>query len=229
MTMEKTEKFLAINRKLEVRLDGDESRYYKSSVLGVQGKLFLINPPYRGKNDLLLHVGDKLEVVLLSDKEKYLFTAAVLQRVTAPLKGYVLEAADEAKRIQLRAFVRIKVAIEAEWVRLPEGVLNKKDFDNIKFSKAVMADLSGGGASLTLGELLPEETRILVRFPLEIQNKVKTFTIPAEVRRSYSRNEKNKFVAGVNFFGISEKERDQIIEYVFYRQRKERFLDGEQE
>lgn len=227
MTTEKTERFLTINRKLEVRLDGDEGKYYKSYVLGVQENLFLINPPYVGRNDLMLRVGDNVEVVLLSDKEKYLFVAPVVQRVQNPLKGYILQAPEEARRIQLRAFVRIKVALEAEWTALPEGIPNKKEWENLRFSKAVMVDLSGGGAALVTDKLLPEGVRILLRFTMEIRDEKRSLALVSEVCRSSSLNEKRKYSIGVKFLGISEKERDQIIEYVFYKQRKQYFLDEE--
>ena len=227
MTIEKIEDFLEINRKLEVKLDGDEGRYYKSFVLGVDGKHFLINPPYRGKHDLHLHQGDRLEVVLLSKREKYLFSAEVIDRVMNPLKGYILKGFGEAKRIQLRAFVRIQVAIDTEWAILPEGLTDRRSWEELEFKQAVMVDLSGGGAGLVLDELLPEGKRILLRFPLEGRDKSRVFTLVSEVRRANSLDDRKKYAAGVSFLGISEKERDQIIEYVFYRQRKMYFLDGE--
>ncbi len=228
MTIEKTKSFLAVNRKLEVRPEGEEGSFYKSLVLGVKGSSILISPPYRGRNDLLLRNGDQLEVVLLSDKEKYLFKGVVKKRERAPLKGYVIEVSDKAKRIQLRSFVRIKVAITMEWAKLPNVPLDARGIDNLQFISGLMVDLSGGGASLVLNELLPEGSYILVRFSLDDENRITTFILPAEIRRSYSLNERNKFVAGASFFAISEKDRDQIIEYIFYRQRKERFLEEEQ-
>ncbi|MFA5536025.1 MAG: PilZ domain-containing protein [Bacillota bacterium] len=228
MTIEKTKSFLAVNRKLEVRPDGDEGCFYKSLVLNVKENFVLISPPYRGRHDLLLHAGDQLDVVLLSDKEKYLFKGFVRKREKAPLKGYVIEVSDEAKRIQLRAFVRIKVAIVMEWAKLPNVPLDKKAMDNLHFFEGLMVDLSGGGASLIVNELLSVGSRILVRFSLDNEDKAVIFTLPAEIRRSYSLDERNKFAAGVSFFAISEKERDLIVEYIFYRQRKERFLEGEQ-
>lgn len=225
MTTRKVASFLKDNAKIEVRLEGNKNKYYKSIVHGVKGERFLIDPPYSGKDHLLLHLDDKVEVILLTDKEKYMFTATVVDRVQSPISGYVLQAPEEAKRIQLRDFVRIKLALEVEWAELRDGLTDHKELEELAFKGAIMVDLGGGGAGLVTDVPIPEGTQILLRCSLVIRDVKRVMNIFSEVRRCYRMDDRNKYAIGIAFVGLSEREQDQIIEYVFLRQRKQLLLD----
>lgn len=223
----KMSKFLQINGRLEVRPYGDEGKYFKSLIMGVKGDLFLMNPPYRGRDDLLLYKGDKVETVLITDKEKYLFVAEVVERVNKPFEGYVLKAPEDAKRIQLRQFVRIKVALDIEWAIISNQVnlANKGEVQELAFAPGIMVDLSGGGAGFVADEEIPEDTQLLLHFKYAIKEVDKQMTILAEVKRCQKMDDRNKYIIGVAFLGLSDREQDDIIEYVFFKQREQLLLE----
>lgn len=212
----KVEKYLKEGQKLDVRLDGEDGKYYKSQVLAVQDKFFLIIPPYRGRDNLFLHRGDRVEVVLYGTNEKCGFTAAVIKRVKEPFEGFMLEAPEEGKRIQMREFVRVKVLLDVEWAFSEE-----KDV----FYQGIMVDLSGGGAGIVTDVPVDDDVELLVRFHLPIRGREVEMLVKSQVRRCQPMAEQGKYLIGAAFQGLSERDRDQIIEYVFQKQREQRILD----
>jgi c-di-GMP-binding flagellar brake protein YcgR len=223
----KLKKYLEADRKIEVRLQGDEGKYYKSMIQGVKNELLLIAAPYRGKDNLHLYKGDSVDVILVAHSEKILFSAQVVGRFNKPFFGYVLQTPEEGKRIQLREFVRIKLLLDAEWGLVEDTNVSDEDLEQIEFNEAVMVDLSGGGAGLVIHEPLPEDTRLLLRFTLPLKNSERVMSVMAEVRRCFRMDEPNKYALGVSFVGLSAREQDQIVEYVFQKQREQRLMgDG---
>ncbi|NLL18356.1 MAG: hypothetical protein GX262_04925 [Clostridia bacterium] len=222
----KLEKYLGIDGKIEIRLQGDEGKYYKSMIQGIRNELLLIVAPYRGRDNLHLYKGDSVDVVLFAQNEKILFPAQVVGRVNKPFQGYVLQVPEEGKRIQMREFVRIKLLLDAEWGLLENTeVPPEEDLKQMVLNQAVMVDLSGGGAGLVIHEPLSENARILLRFTLPLKNNERVMTVMAEVRRCFRMDEPNKYAVGVSFVGLSAREQDQIVEYVFQKQREQRLME----
>lgn len=212
----KLAKFLKEGQKVDIRLDGDDGKFYKSQVVGVQGNYFLIIPPYRGMDNLFLHRGDRVEVVLHSTNEKCEFTAGVIKLVKGKLDGYILEAPEEGKRIQMRKFVRVKVLLDIEWALSQE---------KNNFYSGIMVDLSGGGAGIVTDVPVDDDVELLVRFHLPIRGREVEMLVKSQVRRCQLMAEQGKYLIGVAFQELSERDQDQIIEYVFQKQREQRILD----
>jgi len=215
LTSVKLDKYLEDGKKLEIRLAGDDGKYYKSQVLQVREKFFLITPPYRGKDNLFLHRNEEVEVILYGTNEKFIFTTTVIKKVNEPLSGYVLVTPEEGKRIQLREHVRVKTFLDVEWA-LPEE-------DSLE--KGIMVDISGGGAGIVTGKPVEEDALILLRFELPLKNRPLQMSVKAVVRRCQPMPEHGKYLLGVSFQEITERDRDQVIEYVFQKQREQRLLD----
>lgn len=215
MTIVKLDKYLEDGKKIEIRLAGDDGKYYKSQVVQVKDNLFLIAPPYRGKEDLFLHRDDEVEVILYGPNEKIMFNTTVVKKVKKPLAGYVLVAPEEGKRIQLREYVRVKVFLDVEW-----SLAGQEDVH-----KGIIVDLSGGGAGIVTDVLLEEDTALVLRFDLPLKNKTVKMEVKAVVRRNQEMPDGGKYLLGVAFQDISERDRDQIIEYVFQKQREQLLLD----
>lgn len=221
MTKGKGPGFLQANSKIEVKPQGDEKKYYKSHIHGVKENLFLINPPYRGKDDLLLHKGDQVDVVLITDKEKYIFAARVVDRVTTPLQGYVLMVQGEAKRIQMREFVRVKVLLDVEIGEF----LEEEGLDEVIYVPATMVDLSGGGAGVVSNVPFGEGKQLILRFNISLRDEERRILVMTEVRRCHKMEDLNRYMVGVAFKGLSDRDQDQIIEYIFQKQREQRLLE----
>ncbi|NLC77866.1 MAG: hypothetical protein GX750_09660 [Clostridia bacterium] len=227
MSTVKVEKYLKVNRKLEIRQEGDEGKYYKSMIHGLNDRLLLVTPPYRGRDNLSLHRGDNVEVILIAEKEKILFKAKVTDRVRKPFFGYVLEAAEEGTRIQLREFVRVKVLMDVEWCIMDNMPENDQELEGLEFQQAVMVDLSGGGAGIVCDEPIPENTLILLRFIMPLKNTERSMSLLSEVRRCYRLDEQRKYMVGLAFLDLTQRDQDQIIEYVFQKLREQRLMEDE--
>lgn len=226
MSTVKVEKYLKADSKLEIRLDGDEGKYYKSMINGVKNRLLLVTAPYRGKDNLYLHRGDDVEVVLFAQSEKIFFKAKVVDRVQKPIFGYVLEASEEGKRVQLREFVRVKVLLDAELAILPEEATgNSEEEAAPEFQQVIMVDISGGGAGVVTKEPVPENTRVLLKFDLPMKNMKRPMSLVAEVRRCSFLQDTNRYLLGLAFVDLTQRDQDQIIEYVFQKQREQRLME----
>lgn len=221
----KLDKYLTVDSRIEVKLEGDEGKYYKSMIQGVRNRLLLIVAPYRGRENLSLHKGDNVEVILVAQNEKVLFPAQVVGRVQTPFHGFVLQAPEEGKRIQMRAFVRIKLLLDLQWGLVEDTVDSGQDLEQIEFHEAIMVDLSGGGAGFVSHVPLAEDTRILLRFILPLKNNEREMSVMAVVRRCVPMDEPNKYSVGVSFVGLSTREQDLIVEYVFQKQREQRLME----
>lgn len=215
MTTVKLDKYLKDSKKIDIRVAGGDGNYYKSQVLQVKNNFLLIAPPYRGRDNLSLHRNDEVEVILYGTNDKFMFTATVVKWVNRPMPGYVLMAPEEGKRIQLREYVRVKTFLDVEWA-LP---------GQEKFNKGFMVDISGGGAGIVTGVPVEEEATIILRFELPLKNRPLKMSVKSVVRRCQPMPEHGKYLLGVSFQDITERDRDQVIEYVFQRQREQRMLE----
>lgn len=212
---------LVVNNKVEIT-DEEKGKFYKSSIHSLGRGFFTVALPYKGKDILLLHPGTRVRVRVIGKNEQFLFTSEVLARKASPFPVYVLKEPEEIKRVQLREHVRLKTVIEAQL-----AVLLDEDRAGLE-QDVMLLDISGGGAAIALTEPLPEDSRIQIKFTLPDTGKDKDyqFKLKAEIRRcERSLSDRPKYIAGVAFLDITEKERDCIIGYIFQKMREQRRLE----
>lgn len=188
--------------------DGPYKGRYRSQVDEVGAKVLSVATPYVNYQAVPLREGTELTVSFYDEISAYSFKAKIMQRIAVPVPVFVLEVTSEINKVQRRNFVRIPAFYPVRF-----RMVNKAGLSDLK--KGYMLDLSGGGMCFHTEEKV--ENSALLFTHLELPNgEIQT---PARVCR-VSRDEENKrYVLSVEFYDISEKDRDKIVNCVFNLQR----------
>lgn len=123
-----------------------------------------------------------------------------------------------------RTLLRDKVDSEEERDKLINLLIDLKE-ENIR--KGLVLDISGGGMRFQSKDQLRKDDFINLYFSLTINSIKKEYNIQAvviESSKSYNKiyADKNVFENRVKFMNISKEDRESIIRFIFYEQRKQR-------
>lgn len=173
-----------------------------------------------------VHVGAVMDVLFVIRADDFIkidmfsFKAKVIERNNdgnvAMLK---IKPVTELERIQRRKFFRMKATLDIKY-REP---VNKDADPSMQhaYKKAVTRDLSGGGLCIATMEKL--ENGKIFEFVLDLAGRGEIEFIGRVVRviKTYDGDEfKYKYQIGISFEKIEEKDREEIIRYIFFAQRK---------
>lgn len=144
----------------------------------------------------------------------FVFESRVLENISGERPFLVLEPPEKIIRKQRRQFVRVEyVAPVTVWRLLEDG-----QADDRVLARGYSCNISGGGIKLIMERSGQNERRVFVEiegFPLG--------GLEARVLRSEPCAEgRGKHEWGLEFVGLTEAERDQIIKFTFARQREMR-------
>ncbi|MGC8778223.1 MAG: flagellar brake protein [Candidatus Caldatribacteriaceae bacterium] len=201
------DRIFKVNRRLSVGIkkkdeEGQERTvYYPSRIEGVhQGEVWIATPQERGVL-VPVGIGEELEIYLMGDNEVFFFRCRVKNRVKKGSIAYlVFDIPAEVIRKQRREYVRFNVALP---------VLLKKGEVTLE---AVTKNVSGGGMLVHLDDkkaALEVEEEVFFSLHMnggEILGKAKV------VRRD------EPHLYGFCFTTISDKDREEIIKYIFKQQ-----------
>lgn len=207
---------LSINGKVEVLWD--EKSIYKSIIQEVEEDGFSITVPLNNGEYLTPHVGEKLELMCYDDSGNvYKFNCKVKGRNTdnnIPL--YILSEPYDVSIIQRRNYVRVKIV---QMIQYLKGSLEGENIDRLKFSPAILLDLSGGGMRIKVNEKPSLGEKLLG----ELKYNGDEALIKAKIVR-VEKTEDNKYICGVSFDDLDNITREKIIKMVFTIMRKQREL-----
>lgn len=215
---------LTVNQKIEISIE-DKPIRYKSIIQIVSKDKFAVGIPTHKGEPLILRAGDLVNIKLNSQNEHYIFTTTVLDRIKDQIPLYVLAYPDKAERVQLRDFVRVKIALEVLYQVVTEADITKQLFLN-PTSKAITIDVSGGGVLFATEDVIPEAELLYLHIPIKIKNQEITIQTFGRVKRFIKASEPlNKNLVGIEYEGINERDRDAIIYFLFKRLRAQRLLE----
>ncbi len=143
------------------------------------------------------------------------FTSSLLAKQMHPLPVWVIAAPYNIKKIQQRAFVRVDAALPVQITELIEG----QEVEAAKVS-AVTKDVSGGGLQIATSHLWPLGTELIVHIdfpgagPVLLRSKV--------MRIQQPQPDRTIFWIGIKFLEINEKDRGNIIKFIFKKQLEQR-------
>lgn len=148
---------------------------------------------------------------------------------TNQISKLILTPVAAPKRLQRREHFRLdeQIRIELCPVELPDGYVENQvvrqhhlqqwqNDDKLRYLVGESFDLSGGGFGILLSQNLKTGSHVLIRFKL---SSTQYFCI-CTVRFCEKDKASSKLVyrVGLQFIGLMERERDQIIQYIFQRQ-----------
>ncbi|MDS1029546.1 flagellar brake domain-containing protein [Bacillota bacterium LX-D] len=215
---------LVINRKVELsRID--ENTIYKSLIQEVKDDSFAVAVPSCLGEYLILHPNELVNVMVLSDNERYGFVSKVLFRSRDQIPLYYLSNPKEVERIQLRNFVRIKTIFEVFYQEI-----SSEDLDRLNQlkpqEKARVVDISGGGMQIAIDKKIPVNSLLYVHIPLAMDGDVHNVFVVGKIVRFIPADEKRTHnLAGLGFEKITEKERELLIRFIFCKMREQRWAE----
>jgi c-di-GMP-binding flagellar brake protein YcgR len=192
-------------------LEGDYKGKYKTHVDEVGEKRVSIFAPSHMGEIVPLREGTRVEIVFWDEIASYAMETVIEQRIAVPVQIFVLEFPDDIRRVQRRNFVRV-----AAYYPVSFQVVERTGLSNML--KGNMLDLSGGGMRFQTSEKIEKDALIYTFFQLPT-GEIKT---PARVCRVEPIEDTRKSSVSVEFYQISDRERNRITRCVFDIQREMR-------
>lgn len=178
----------------------------------------VIYAPIHEGNIYPLHIGWTMVIYFLQKENLYSFSAKLLDRkIKDQIALLSIELTTSIERIQRRQFFRFECNLPIKY-RVIEST-DDAGSEYPEFMSAFTVDISGGGVCIKLKEHISLNKLIECELELEENNKI---VFMGEVVRSSKREEDMIFNydVGISFKDISNRDKDNIVKYIFCKQRK---------
>lgn len=188
--------------------EGDYEGNYRTHIDEVGKTRLSVYAPHQQGMIIPLQERTLVEVTFWDEVASYSFFTNVIQRVAVPIPVFVLKFPDEIKRVQRRNYVRVPA-----FYPITYQVVEKTGLGDVQ--KGNMLDLSGGGMRFQSREKLDKGSILYAH--LELPSGA--LGTPGRVCRVEPIDDTKFFSVSVDFYQISERDRDRIIRCVFDIQR----------
>lgn len=209
---------LKVNQKAQLKvMDGLYTGIYVSRVEDIGEDYIKLAMPIVKGEIIPLSIGTKVEVVVSDQDKAYGFTGLIRNRQISPVPMFTMKFPDKIRKIQRRNYVRIECSIPVQYAVID----NSEELDqDLVFQTGRTLDISGGGLRLFTNHSLEQEQKLFIKLKLlkddeiEIKGKViRLLDIDEETK-------KKRFIYGIEFIDINERDRDKIISFIFEKQRQ---------
>lgn len=218
---------LQINQRIELEVNsGEYAGTYLSRVEEIGENDVKIAIPVEKGSIIPLRLKTPVTITLLAKDAVYSGNSFIIGRLLEPIPVLVLLKPKEYRRIQRRDYVRIDVKLP---VKVEISLGNNQEETAVINTHT--SNISGGGMMLVIqkselnGVDIPLDSTIELTFEIPEENY--TVQAIAQVVRStkeVSAKNEEELIVGARFTLIEEKAREEIISYVFKRQRELRKL-----
>lgn len=217
-----------------VKPAGEETRdkVYSTKIYDVvnEDTLELVMPMEQTKL-ILLPVDGEYEVFFYTDNGLYESTVRITDRYKSN-NVYILlvELQTNLRKYQRRDFYRYSCALDMDTRELtPDEVVAFRKGENyqappgLPTGKAVIVDISGGGLRFTSKAVYERDSLIYCRYGLFIHGGAKEYEIICKILDVKDiPNRAGEFEYRVQFVNLDSDEREEIIQYIFEEERKNR-------
>jgi len=210
-------KKVEIGGKVEIISKGSNSKGLRSfsmiQDISDEGDLVVSLPMVEGR-PILLNPGEKVGIRLFKEEASYLFYGDVRNRYRINNAVVVsIMPTSPIKRIQRRAYYRLKIILPVT-VKVLDGDTENES----QILKGYSIDISGGGLKLNMDYCLALNTMIECRIDLydDRQLKIKGKV----VRVNQANGPGSKYELGISFCCVSHKVREDLIRFIFSKQRE---------
>ncbi|PRX33653.1 c-di-GMP-binding flagellar brake protein YcgR [Orenia metallireducens] len=219
---------LKLNQRVRIKIeDGPYKGEYGSKILDFDDKTIEIELPFDEDNrPLSIKKKTPLKIIFTGATALYQMESKVKKRKKKPVYSLVVLNSSEVERIQRRRFVRISVQEEIEYrVVAYCDIKEKQEYNDYseEFNKALAADISGGGLMIVIKGANNFEIGQVLELKIDFI-ELSISLLNGEIVRVEERKEdgtdKITTVYGVKFVDISTELREEIIEWVFAKQRE---------
>lgn len=202
-----------VNQRLEIILttNNNQDEQYKSRIEEVAQDFLIVAMPISKGAPVTLRKGEIFSGRVFSDSLTYQFTSVFIDRRLSPLPVWIIGWPYNVTKTQQRSFVRIDIALPA-FVTLNTDD-NKAEPEKIN---VMTKDISGGGVQLISEKPLTPGSKIRVAVNVPECGMISAV---GEVARSHQpQPERPLFWIGVKFLNIQEKDRTNLIKFIFKKQ-----------
>jgi c-di-GMP-binding flagellar brake protein YcgR len=209
----------------------EEPKVFKTKVHDIQGEGHIeIVMPFEGTKLVLLPVDGEYDVCFFAKGGVYRTTLRVTDRQkNEGIYILVAELTSNLHKFQRREYYRFNCLVD-----MKARTLCEEEITNIRngfprrvmdapMNKAIIVDISGGGARFVSDTEYEENSDLLMDFSLSIMGVDRPFELVAKLL--YSKKIENRpgyFENRVKFVYINSATREEIIKYIFDEERKNR-------
>ncbi|MCR5654333.1 MAG: flagellar brake protein [Lachnospiraceae bacterium] len=225
------EKIELMSKEKAIKGNGSNRKVYVSKIYDIMDdEEFEILMPMEGTKLVLLPVDGEFQVCFYA--QKGLYTCFI--RVTDRYKDnniYILlcEVTSGISKYQRREYYRYNTfhpfALR-ELLKEEEKAIEEKNFramPGIPLKKATIVDISGGGIRFMCDTQFPVGTDVFLTFTLIYQGKETVYELAGTILASKKHEiQTDMFEHRLMFIWIGNKEREEIIRYIFEEERKNR-------
>lgn len=218
---------LKTGTKLELDLlnleEWDRFRKGVSKLQGTNGSSLLIDAPIHGSVVYPVHIGTPLNVFFSRKTDKqievYKFKARVTGREHSENLALLrIEAESRIHLIQRRQFYRLECSLPLKYRQIE--AMNPEENKEISFKTSMSRNLSGGGLCICVEDKINIGGTVECEINLYNRN-IKFYGVVVRLEEN-DLESKYRYLAGVAFKKITNKNRELVIRYIFEQQRKRR-------
>jgi c-di-GMP-binding flagellar brake protein YcgR len=208
---------LLVNTRVEIEVEAAEyAGKYFSRVMDINRReLRIMSPAVQGV-PIPLRVNTPIWISYVGERALYSFKTVIKQRFSDVLAGFVVEIPDQVDRVQRRNYVRLEVQIHFRYRILQEANILDTEIDPETFDKSYIVDISGGGVRFYSDQPVTQNSLLEMQIGIE---GIEAETLLGRVARNRERVE-GGYEIGVAFEGVSALVQDQIISWIFNKQRE---------
>jgi len=176
-------------------------------------------PMYKG-DYYPLHINTLLNVIFFQKDKVYLFRGKVYERFTVNELHFVkVEVLSDIINIQRRRDYRLSCILEIKYREVELDGLKLKPKKE-EFTSTRTIDISGGGVCIVLNEELSVNTYLECTLNLEDKISVEFIGKIVRTEKNEDDNVYYKYKAGISYQIINNKDRENIVKFIFKEQRK---------
>lgn len=200
---------LMVGMKVEIGIQrAEENLNFLTKIEEIkENSLILGMPIYKG-NYFFINLLEEITIYYSVNDLFYFLKGKVIDKSYIPLPVIEVEILEGPKRIQRRSFFRIPVTLK----------IKVKNTNSINWCVAYIKNISGGGALLHTYLECNKNDILELRIPVDketLEVKARVVRVEKDIMRYI-----NPFEIAVEYYDISEKDRDKIIKFIMQEQRK---------
>ena len=201
-----------LTQKVDVIVEDPETRQRRVFFSRIEDKgadFLTIAAPYRRGSFLPPEPGREVFARVTADSCAYQFKATLVRCEEDPIPMWVLTPPTDLQKIQMRAYVRLNIVLDANLEIL-------ENLSDGQILATLTRDISAGGIRVVMNRPLNQGTKVKVVMPLP-----GTCTVEATgevVREIPPELESDRPSAAIEFVEVKEKTRGEIVKFIFKKQ-----------
>ncbi len=181
------------------------------------GTLYIAAPIHEGIV-YPIRVDTLMNLYFYCDNELFTCSAVVISRyIKDNLPMLNIRTTSSLEKIQRRQYFRFEHTLPVEY-KIVE-TLNSETNEPIPFNKSITKDIGGGGVSILIMENAELKNLVECRLSISEEKQVTFFGNVVRVTK-LNIEEKYNYNIGISFSKIENRDREEIIKFIFQQQRK---------